>query len=360
MKPDTFADGIEAAAQVAEGWATGSISVNGLPVMNGEYIAVGLAAAIRALAKVDRVFASAPGGHRDFLTAPIDERGYVDFREQDRAARASAPGGESGWRWVPVEPTEEMKRAAFGPIMMGGRGGPITADYIRQEAALDTYRKIIAAAPSPAESGWREETLGPTRRWVNGDQRIYETTQGDFVRADAGGWLEGSYPTFDAARAAFPPVSAPPAESAGEVERTRCPIGIAPESRSICSAGTCYDCLADRCVWSSGLRNRVEAAEAKCRELEGEVARLCRGDDDERAEVRAAYYDRLLRERKVAEANLTRLTLAAQAARGALERVVWTIGKSRNRASAALVAHDDAREALASLDAVLPGSGGAE
>lgn len=51
-----------------------------------------------------------------------------------------------GYVIVPKEPTEEMKRAAFGPIMMGGRGGPITSDMIRQEAALSIYRKIIEAA----------------------------------------------------------------------------------------------------------------------------------------------------------------------------------------------------------------------
>lgn len=52
----------------------------------------------------------------------------------------------AGYVIVPKEPTEAMMKAAFGPIMLGGRGGPLTADFVRREASLAVYRKIIAAA----------------------------------------------------------------------------------------------------------------------------------------------------------------------------------------------------------------------
>ena len=60
-------------------------------------------------------------------------------------ARALVPG----WAVVPREPTQKMREAAFGPIMNGGRGGPITSDFIRQEAALGVYRKMLAAEEPP-------------------------------------------------------------------------------------------------------------------------------------------------------------------------------------------------------------------
>jgi len=62
--------------------------------------------------------------------------------------KAPAPVVPDGWKLVPVEPTEEMKVAAFGPIMAGGRGGPITADFVRQTAGITTYKAMLAAAPS--------------------------------------------------------------------------------------------------------------------------------------------------------------------------------------------------------------------
>jgi hypothetical protein len=68
-----------------------------------------------------------------------DNRKYTGREVRERLEAA-------GFVIVPKEPTDEMKRAAFGPIMHGGRGGPITADLLRQEVALNTYRRIIEAA----------------------------------------------------------------------------------------------------------------------------------------------------------------------------------------------------------------------
>jgi len=64
------------------------------------------------------------------------------------AVDAPAPSIHAGYRLVPEEPTEEMKVAAFGPIMAGGRGGPITADFVRQTAGITTYKAMVAADPS--------------------------------------------------------------------------------------------------------------------------------------------------------------------------------------------------------------------
>lgn len=44
------------------------------------------------------------------------------------------------------EPSEAMKTAAFGPILNGGRTGPITSDQIRREASLSVYRAMINEA----------------------------------------------------------------------------------------------------------------------------------------------------------------------------------------------------------------------
>lgn len=52
---------------------------------------------------------------------------------------------EAGYALIPIEPTDAMKLAAFGPIMLGGRGGPITADLLRQEVGLGTFRKMVEA-----------------------------------------------------------------------------------------------------------------------------------------------------------------------------------------------------------------------
>lgn len=67
------------------------------------------------------------------------------------------------WVLVPREPTDAMKRAAFGPILHGGRGGPLTSDYIRQQAALTFWPRMLAAAPPPPV---REEMEGDMREVV--------------------------------------------------------------------------------------------------------------------------------------------------------------------------------------------------
>lgn len=69
------------------------------------------------------------------------------------SAQPTAPealnGGVSGeWVMVPREPTEAMKRAAFGPIIEGGRGGPITKDFLRQQIGINTYKAMLAASPN--------------------------------------------------------------------------------------------------------------------------------------------------------------------------------------------------------------------
>jgi hypothetical protein len=71
--------------------------------------------------------------------------------------QASAPTDKSDadeWVLVPRKPTGAMKKAAFGPILHGGRNGPLTADFLRQEAAISTYRAMLAAAPpAPTQAG---------------------------------------------------------------------------------------------------------------------------------------------------------------------------------------------------------------
>lgn len=71
---------------------------------------------------------------------------------------------------VPVEPTEEMKRAAFGPIMDGGRNGPVTSDYLRREGALVFWKAMVAAAPSApaAPDPMRTEGMETTEKeWAS-------------------------------------------------------------------------------------------------------------------------------------------------------------------------------------------------
>lgn len=63
--------------------------------------------------------------------------------------RLQAQRVPEGWKLVPLVPTEAMRRAAFGPIMEGGRFGPVTGDYIRQQAAIGVFQKMLAAAPAP-------------------------------------------------------------------------------------------------------------------------------------------------------------------------------------------------------------------
>lgn len=102
-------------------------------------------------------------GVMNALASGIDEalngdskpRKFSDGRFEDVPPLPEPSGYRvpDGWRLVPVEPTEAMRQAAFGPIMHGGRGGPVTADFVRQAAALDTYRAMIDAAPPPPAEG---------------------------------------------------------------------------------------------------------------------------------------------------------------------------------------------------------------
>jgi hypothetical protein len=85
MITDTFADGIEAAARVAEeftsaDWIAHDMRAGTFPEQSKPGAAI--AERIRALAKVDRVFASAPGGEsgwRDIETAPKDGTDILVF-----------------------------------------------------------------------------------------------------------------------------------------------------------------------------------------------------------------------------------------------------------------------------------------
>jgi hypothetical protein len=153
-----------------------------------------------------------------------------------------------------------------------------------------------------------------------------------------------------------PPVSAPPAESAGEVDW--CEL---------------YQTAFGQLHGEIRLR---QAAEAKCRELEGEVARA-------KEHVRGVYEQAASWSRKhaLAASELRRITTAAQAARDALEpfasasRIIeWTeraTGRSfdsgepfqsglawrkadGSTGTITYGAFHRAREALASLVAVLP------
>lgn len=73
---------------------------------------------------------------------------YDDHHDQAKAdADAALSAIEAvGWRAVPVEPTGAMLSAAFGPILHGGRGGPISADFIRQQGNIANYKRLVAAA----------------------------------------------------------------------------------------------------------------------------------------------------------------------------------------------------------------------
>jgi hypothetical protein len=263
MKPDTFADGIEAAAQVADRYAAGSVSVNGFHLPNGEFVAAALAAAIRAiatdptasspdaLAKVDRVF-------------------------------ASAPGGESGW--LPIESAPQDERELL--LWQEPWETPVIGGWI-DSSCLD------------GKSGWMRQ---------------------------GGYWCEPTHWQPLPAPPGAPPVSAPPAESAGEVDEWK--------SRALIAEGE-VERLNARVA---GLTSRVDewhghyvAAEAKCRELEGAYSKL--------ADANAEIWKRA-----------DSVVAAAQAARGALGALAPSTHEGRRLRD----------EALASLVAVLPGSGGAD
>jgi hypothetical protein len=152
----------------------------------------------------------------------------------------------------------------------------------------------------------------------------------------------------DAAPPGAPPVSDDPAESAGEVDEWKSRALIA--EGEVSRLDTRVEALVSRVNEWHGL---YVAAEAKCRKLEGklriitdlhniELERNCNRDAPDYAD---------------------RLTLAAQAARGALEPFAR---KPDAISLGAALGHVErahlfaAREALASLVAVLPRSGGAE
>lgn len=69
----------------------------------------------------------------------------------------------AGYAVVPREPTEAMRKAAFGPILHGGRGGPMTADYVRQEAALTVYRAMIDSLNAATDRDIERAASEPTR-----------------------------------------------------------------------------------------------------------------------------------------------------------------------------------------------------
>jgi hypothetical protein len=84
---------------------------------------------------------------RDYdMEAPGDLSPEIVADLLEELAAAVPP---EGWKLVPIEPTEAMKRAAFGPIMDGGRNGPLTSDYIRREGALAFWAGMVRAAPAP-------------------------------------------------------------------------------------------------------------------------------------------------------------------------------------------------------------------
>lgn len=88
---------------------------------------------------------------RDVIANAMDDDVMMYGADHENADTILAALKAAGYAVVPVEPTEPMKRAAFGPIMHGGRGGPLTSDFLRQEAALGTWRKMIEAAAMPAD-----------------------------------------------------------------------------------------------------------------------------------------------------------------------------------------------------------------
>jgi hypothetical protein len=233
---------------------------------------------------------------------------------------ASAPGGESEWR------TDRSQL----------RDGMI----VQIRTSSGTIDGWVATARRIGNPEDEEEGRFPARFWsilhYNGDKLIPA-----FYGSPDLEWRPLAAPP------GAPPVSAPPAESAGEVER---PTGWRAKAAA-------WLRTAEYEAWEEERKLR-EAAEAKCRELEGEVERRLEEMDTVVADALNAW-----RMHADAEAKLTRLTLAAQAARGALD-TIWQLsnrGLSRAAARAQLAqVNDTAREALASLVAVLLGSGGAD
>ena len=103
------------------------------------------ACAERGWANKDRNPTDYEQGARD-MADKLANRIRAALAAAERVAEPSAP---SGWKLVPVEPTEAMRQAAFGPVLYGGPGSPITKDFLNQERGLYTYRAMLAAAPLP-------------------------------------------------------------------------------------------------------------------------------------------------------------------------------------------------------------------
>jgi hypothetical protein len=209
---------------------------------------------------------------------------------------------------------ENCKREVLvlGPVSRGYYAA--CEDITKEICALVKQDRVFASAPGGLDG--------------YGYQQIFNAIA-DAVSTHGDAPISISVRKFTEALTAAPP-GAPPV-SAGEMERLRTELAA-------------FDKLL---AAPRELLDKLEAAEAKCRELEGEVARA-------KEHAREVYNIGASWSRKcaVAEASLTRLTLAAQAARGALEKIAKLTIETGIR--------KQAREALASLVAVLPGSGGAE
>lgn len=107
----------------------------------------------------------------EFMVTPADDvvGGWVcedclGWDQDDPASIEHAPGcllirvrsaadQMEGMVLVPLEPTEAMKKAAFGGVQYGGRTGPITKDFLRQAAAIMTYKAMIAAVRKTEQEG---------------------------------------------------------------------------------------------------------------------------------------------------------------------------------------------------------------
>ncbi len=84
----------------------------------------------------------------DYLAWTTGEQRYIDHLEAELAAlRASPASAPEGWKWVPVEPTQEMLNAMFETRKIA----PDDADLIVQ------YNALLAAAPTPPSTEDRKD-----------------------------------------------------------------------------------------------------------------------------------------------------------------------------------------------------------
>ena len=83
----------------------------------------------------------------DWSGVSIGNKALVSKAIELLAAPSSSPAGvPDGWRWVPVEPTEDMLRAG---LQYDSEQDPNNPDSRVEELKID-YGLMIAAAPSPA------------------------------------------------------------------------------------------------------------------------------------------------------------------------------------------------------------------